>query len=269
MITFAENFESFAMRTILLLVVLFFTLEISAEDWGKTGHRVTGEIAEQHLSKKAKRTIKKILKGKSLAWVSTYGDDIKSDPKYREYGPWHYVNLDPEQQEYEASNAAEEGDIIQGIEKSIEALKDPTTPIEDQEFYLKMLVHLVGDLHQPLHAGRSEDKGGNDLQVRWFNRGTNIHRVWDSHMIDDFQMSYTELAANSRSLSKEEEKQIASGDLLTWLYESRALSDEIYASVEIGEKLGYSYSYEWFPVVREQLQKGGIRLSRLLNQIYK
>ena len=257
------------MRVILLLIALFTTATMSAEDWGRTGHRVTGEIAQQHLTKKASRAVKNILEGKSLAFVSTYGDDIKSDPKYRQYGPWHYVNLDPDQQEYLASNAAPEGDIIQGIEKSIEALKDPSTSIEDQEFYLKMLVHLVGDLHQPLHAGRAEDKGGNDFQVRWFNQGTNIHRVWDSHMIDDFQMSYTELAANTVPLTKAEERQIAKGDVLDWLYESKALSDEVYASVEIGEKLGYSYSYEWFEVVREQLQKGGIRLAKLLNEIYQ
>lgn len=256
------------MRPFLLLLVLFLTADMSAEDWGKTGHRVTGEIAQQYLSKKARRAINNILKGKSLALVSTYGDDIKSDSKYRAYGPWHYVNLDPDQKEYIAADAAEEGDIIQGIQKSIKALKDPATSLEDQEFYLKMLVHLVGDLHQPLHAGRAEDKGGNDLQVRWFNKGTNIHRVWDSHIIDDFQMSYTELAANAAPLSKAEEKRIAGGDVLAWLYESKALSDEVYASVEIGEKLGYGYYYEWLPVVREQLQKGGVRLAKLLNEIY-
>lgn len=257
------------MRVLLLLAMFLVTSTgFSMEDWGQTGHRVTGEIAEKYLSRKVKKKIEKILQGKSLALVSTYGDDIKSDPRYRKYGPWHYVNLDPDQPIYDEAQANSEGDIVFGIRKSVKALKDKSTPQEDQEFYLKMLVHLVGDLHQPFHTGRAEDKGGNDIQVRWFNENTNIHRVWDSQMIDSFQMSYTELADNADALSLTQVKAISRGTVLDWMYESKELSELVYAGVEVGDKLGYQYSYEWFPVVREQLQKGGIRLAVLLNDTF-
>ena len=73
----------------------------------------------------------------------------------------------------------------------------------------------MGDLHQPLHTGRGEDKGGNDIQVQWFGHGSNLHRVWDSEMIDDFQMSFTELAGSTDELSKKEVKQLQQGSLLT------------------------------------------------------
>lgn len=256
------------MRLLLLLVMFFITTTgFSMEDWGQTGHRVTGEIAERHLSRKVKKKIDKILNGKSLALVSTYGDDIKSDPRYRQYGPWHYVNLDPDQTTYDEDQASLEGDIVIGIRQSVEALKNKSTPPKDQEFYLKMLVHLVGDLHQPFHTGRGEDKGGNDIEVLWFNESTNIHRVWDSQMIDGFQMSYTELADNAADLSRAEVKAISKGSVLDWMYESKELSDLVYDSVELGDKLGYEYSYQWLAVVREQLQKGGIRLAALLNEI--
>ena len=132
-----------------------------------------------------------------------------------------------------------------------------------------MLVHFVGDLHQPLHAGRGEDKGGNDIQVRWYNDGTNIHSVWDTKMIESYNMSYTELAENIRELTKLEKQQIASGTFEDWMYESNELSKKVYDSAEVGEKLGYRYMYDWFPVVQEQLQKGGIRLAQVLNEIYK
>lgn len=240
----------------------------SENDWGRTGHRATGEVAEQHLTKKAKQKVREILDGQKLAFVSTYGDDIKSDPAYRKYNPWHYVNLEPGETKYTKEKANPDGDLVYAINTSIAVLKDKNSSKEDKAFFLKMLVHFLGDLHQPLHAGRGEDKGGNDIQVRWFGDGSNLHRVWDSEMINDFQMSYTELAHNSDELSKAEIKKIQRGSVLDWMYESKELANKVYHSVERGEKLGYEYMYKWFPVVHDQIQKGGLRLAKVLNDIF-
>jgi hypothetical protein len=210
-----------------------------------------------------------LLQGKSLAFVSTFGDEIKSDPKYREFSPWHYVNLPKGATAYSKENANPDGDLLMAIKKCGEVLKDKNSSRENKEFYLKMLVHFIGDLHQPLHTGRGEDRGGNDIQVRWFGDGTNLHRVWDSNMIDSYDMSYSDLAQNTPQLSELQKKKITSGSFEDWMYESKALSEKVYASVEVGEKLGYKYMYDWFPVVREQLQKGGLRLASVLNEIYK
>lgn len=257
---------------IYLLAAAFFvsTFAFASEnDWGRTGHRATGEVAEQHLSKKAKEKVREILDGMNLAFVSTYGDDIKSDPAYRKYNPWHYVNLNPGETEYSKETANPDGDLVHAIRTSVEVLKDKSATKEDKEFALKMLVHFVGDLHQPLHAGRGEDKGGNDIQVRWFGDGSNLHRVWDSEMINDFDMSYSELAHNTDVLTKEQIRDIQKGNVLDWMYESKQLANRVYDSVEVGEKLGYEYMYEWFPVVHDQIQKGGLRLAKILNDIYK
>src|SRR5690606_522028 len=220
-------------------------------------------------TRKAKKAIEKLLNGKTLALVSTYGDDIKSDPEYRKYGPWHYVNMEPGETKYDPATANPEGDILFALKKCKAVLEDKNASLEEKEFHLKMLVHFMGDLHQPFHVGRGEDKGGNDIQVRWFNEGSNIHRVWDSDMINSYQMSYTELAENTDDLTASRLREITAGDFETWVYESRTLAEKAYASVEIGEKLSYRYMYDWFPVVREQLQKGGIRLAHVLNEIYK
>ena len=258
------------MRYLLLIAAFVFSsFSFASEgDWGRTGHRATGEVAEGYLTKKAQQRIKEILNGQSLAFVSTYGDDIKSDPKYRKYGPWHYVNLEAGQTEYSKAEANPAGDLVQAIKTSIAVLKDPKASKEDKAFYLKMLVHFMGDLHQPLHTGRGEDKGGNDIQVRWFGKGSNLHRVWDSEMINDFQMSFTELAESTDDLTPKEVKKIKTGSILDWMYESKELSKKVYDSVEIGEKLGYEYMYEWFPVAHDQIQKGGIRLAKVLNDIF-
>ncbi|WP_299439618.1 S1/P1 nuclease [uncultured Aquimarina sp.] len=252
---------------LLLLTIISFNGFSITEDWGKTGHRVTGEIADSYLTKKAKRNITKLLKGQGLAFVSVYADEIKSDERYRKYGPWHYVNFDFDKK-YGEDTPNERGDLVQGIQKCIEVLKSDTSSEEDKEFYLKMLIHFVGDLHQPLHVGRGEDKGGNDIQVRWFRDGSNLHRVWDSEMIDYYNMSYTELASNANELSTLQLEEIRKGEVLDWIYESQSLAKKVYASANVGEKLGYKYMYEHFPTVRSQLQKGGIRLAKILNDIF-
>ncbi|MBA3987471.1 MAG: S1/P1 Nuclease, partial [Flavobacteriales bacterium] len=160
------------------------------------------------------------------------------------------------------------GDIIFGIEKCIAGLKDKSKSQEDKIFYLKMLIHLIGDLHQPLHLGLEDDKGGNDFQVRWFNEGTNLHRVWDSQMIESYAMTYTELTKNLPRISNEEIKNIQRGTVLDWTEEIRILTREVYASAETGEKLGYRYMYDHFNSLKLQLQKGGIRLAKVLNDIF-
>lgn len=251
----------------ILMFILLNPLSVFADDWGKTGHRVVGEIAEKYLDSKAKRAISDLLDGHSLAFVSNYGDDIKSDRKYDSYGPWHYVNF-PFGADYETHPKSKDGDIIQGIQTCIDVLKDKNSTEEDKIFHLKMLVHFVGDLHQPLHIGIAEDKGGNDFQVRWFNSGTNLHKVWDSDMLDSYEMSYTELAANADELSTEELSEIQKGSVLDWVNDSRVLCEKIYADTRVGEKLGYKYMYDYMNPLRSQLQKGGIRLASMLNEIF-
>lgn len=258
-------------QTFLFFIILFISLQINATitpDWGPTGHRTTGEIAEKYLTKKAKKHIDKLLQGHNLAFVSTFADDIKSDSRYNKFYTWHYVNF-PFHTKYEDSQKNPKGDVITGITYCINVLKNKNSSREDQVFYLKLLVHLIGDMNQPLHVGKAEDKGGNDIQVRWFNKGTNLHRIWDSDMIDFFNMSYTELAANADVLSKHQVDLIQQGSVLDWIYETQNLAIKVYNSAKIGEKLGYRYTYDHFDTVRSQLQKAGIRLAKILNDIYK
>lgn len=252
-----------------LFLILSFSTTVLANvpTWGKTGHRVTAEVAEKYLTPKARARVNALLKGQSMALVSTFGDDIKSEERFWKYSPWHYVNY-PLDKEYTDQKPSEQGDIVQGIAKCVAVLEDPAADNEEKEFYLKMLIHFIGDLHQPMHVGRAEDKGGNDIQVRWFSDGSNLHRVWDTEMIDEFQMSYTELSDNLPVLTREMETELAEGTYRDWMRETRQLTKEVYNSARIGEKLGYRYMYDHFGEVRWQLLKGGIRLAALLNEIF-
>ena len=257
---------------------LFFVLTLSfifntnyaanKPDWGSTGHRAVGEIAELHLSKKAKKEIEKLLGGQGLALVSTFGDDIKSDDAYDKYYTWHFVNF-PFDKKYEDSEKNKRGDIVMGIDHCVKVLKDPNASEQDKIFFLKFLVHLIGDLHQPMHVGREEDRGGNDIKLEWHRKKSNLHRVWDSDMISFYNMSYSELVSNRKKLSKAQVERIQEGSVLDWTYESQALAKKVYASAESEAKLSYRYSYDHFDVVTSQLQKSGIRLAKVLNDIFE
>jgi hypothetical protein len=255
---------------LLLLIPFLFFMKSSSDEavfWGKNGHRVTGEIAEKHLTKKAKKQINKILKGQSLAFVSTYADEIKSDKKYNKYYSWHYINMGLEES-YEEAEKNPKGDLKTGIDTCIKVLKNKNSTDDEKNFHLKMLVHFIGDLHQPMHIGRKEDKGGNSIQVEWFGRGTNLHRVWDTNMLDDWEMSYLELADNADNLTKKQIEAIEKGTIVDWVNEVHLVTKEVYNSVKVGENLRYKYSYNHFGTVRTQLQKGGIRLAKVLNDIF-
>ena len=251
----------------LLFAISSFAFTPKEPQWGPTGHRTIGEIASDHLSNRARKKIEMLLDGHSLAYVSTFGDEIKSDKRYDKYYTWHYVNF-PIGSRYEDSKKEEKGDIMTGMEHCISVLEDENASREDQVFHLKLLVHLIGDLHQPLHVGIAEDRGGNDIKVTWHYKKSNLHRVWDSEMIESWNMSYTELEQNIRELSKEQIRKIQSGSLLDWMYDSRKLAESVYASASQDDNLGYRYSYDHLGTVMDQLRKAGIRLAKVLNEIY-
>lgn len=254
------------------IVFLFFLiLNISFANapvvWSKTGHRVIGEVAQAHLNKKAKKAIAELLDGRSLAAIANFSDEIKADTVYRKYSAWHYVNI-PKGKTYNEIEPSKYGDLVIGVNECIAIIKNESSSKQDKAFYLKMLVHLIGDLHQPMHVGRLEDKGGNDIQLQWFKDGTNLHRVWDSNLLNQNGMSFTEISAALPQLSKNQKKAIQEGVLIDWVEESHLIADELYDSVENGEKLYYRYGYVWWPTVEKQLQKGGLRLAKVLNDLF-
>ena len=161
------------------------------------------------------------------------------------------------------------GDVVQAINYCINILKDNNQSKKEKIFYLKLLVHFVGDIHQPLHAGRAQDRGGNNIKVKWFGKGTNLHRVWDSQIINSHQMSYTELSKDLNVLSLSEINKIKRDSINTWIKESQQIAKLIYQDAETETNLGFSYSYKHLNIVRLRLLKGGIRLASILDDIFK
>jgi hypothetical protein len=233
--------------------------------WGPTGHRATGLIAEKYLSKKAQKELRRILGGQSLAIASTWMDDVRSDSTYDYMSDWHWVTI-PDGKTYDQSEKNPNGDIIQTIERLMIVLKSGKLTGKEEAESIKILIHLVGDIHQPLHVGTGNDRGGNDIKVRWFREDSNLHRVWDSNMIDDTHLSFTELGESVVAPTDAQRKAWQLETVRDWANESMALRRDVY---DYGDgKLGYRYSYENFPMVTRRLLQAGIRLAGLLNEIY-
>ena len=246
----------------LILIVAFVC---QSYGWGATGHRVTGMIASNYLNKKAKKKIETLLGQESLAMASTWMDDIRSDSTYDYASDFHWATIETGQT-YDQAKKNPNGDVIMTIERLISELKsgklDRITEIQN----LKFLVHLVGDIHQPLHVGCCDDQGGNKVQVKWFGGNSNLHRVWDSDMIDGTRLSYTELAESLGHPDQATINKYQSGSVRDWANEAMSYRTRVY---DIGNgNLGYKYSYQNLPLVRERLLAAGIRLAGVLNDIY-
>lgn len=248
------------------LIMLLVLTSFFAHGWGSTGHRAVGWIAEKHLSKKAKKQLQRILNGQSLAMVSTWMDEVRSDSNYRYMNDWHWVTI-PLGEKYEQTRKNPNGDVVESIERITKELKTKKLSDQQQLLYIMMLAHLIGDIHQPLHCGAHDDKGGNDVKLQWFREDTNLHRIWDSDIIDETRLSYTELAQSLDQPSDEEIKKWQQHNVRDWAYENQMYDKQIYTFK--GTRLGYEYSYVNYRVVRLRLLQAGIRLAGVLNEIYK
>jgi len=255
----------------LVLFGLFIYLPFQSMAWGMLGHRIVGEVAEAHLNKKALKKVQDILGPETMAIASTWADFIKSDTSYRYLNNWHYLDFD-EDMPYNSMLAFFQqdagADVYTKINFLANELKDKKLPQDKKVFDLRMLIHLVGDVHQPMHVGHKADLGGNKIKVMWFGETSNLHRVWDEQIIESQELSYTEYTAAIDHPTKDEIKKWQSDSVSQWIFDTHQLSERIYSDVKPDQRLSYDYEYKYLSVVNDQLLKGGIRLAGLLNSIF-
>ncbi len=258
--------------------VLFMAIAMLAVQqsfaWGTTGHRVVAEIAQRHLTKKAKRGIAELFGKEPMAFWASWPDFIRSDTTHQwdATTKWHYVdlpgNIGHDEFVQDLKNLKGENLYTQ-IPAMIAQVKDKSLPVEKRQNALKFLIHFIGDLHQPLHVGRDEDQGGNKVALTWFEKPTNLHSLWDSGLIDNTQYSYTEYATVLDVKTESEQKAIQQSSLEDWFYESHVMADKIYAQSPINTKLSYKYVFIFQDDLNNQLLKGGLRLAEVLNETFK
>ena len=260
------------------LSTLMLFSSISTFAWGPKGHDVVAAIAEQNLTAKARKSLDKLLDGKSIVYYSSWMDNIQNSPYwkdgYNKTKTWHYANVD-KGHTYQTMTKNENGDVITGLEMLTDALTNHYDELTDsmRVDYLKMIVHMVGDLHCPMHAGRLSDRGGNGTKVKWFGQQTNLHSVFDSKMIDSARKwSYSEWVEHLDRTDRKFRKSVMRGTYEEWFMDTVDNAAEIYDYVERTGKenpnLSYQFVYDFSPMLEQQLLLGGYRLAYVLNTIF-
>jgi hypothetical protein len=265
-------------RHVAAILILFVIHQAAspAWAWGRLGHRVIARFAERQLTPKAKAAIASLLdEGESLADCSTWADEHRG--RLPKTAPWHYVDVPLDEPRYDvrfSGDVPEKGCVVEKIHELRATLKDPTRSVEDRRFALRFLVHLVEDLHMPLHVGDNHDKGGNRTQVRFFERGSNMHRLWDSDMIERVSTTEDFWLADLAALDTPDARQDAMrGTVEDWATESLLAAREAYKVPETGQriksghKLSDAYLDANLPVVRRRLYLAGVRLAMVLNDV--
>lgn len=274
----------------LLILTLSFT---NAYAWGPAGHRIVAEVAQNNLSTEAKNMILEIQAELNLAKIATYPDDMKSAPDkktfiwakcknnkcidyqqlWKDTYNWHFVSVKDDFKSFDNLNAKIR------IQEAIDILKYSDNNLTKRGA-LSWLVHLVGDIHQPLHDGRSSDMGGNTIWVKFFNKPYNLHQIWDSKMIDYFALSYTEysnflststdyITSIDGYFSNKNYKIFATDNLDEMLQNSLKEVQNIYSGLPKDRNLGFDYIYQNSTILNKQLLTAGISLAMILNNIAK
>lgn len=237
--------------------------------WGRVGHRVVARVAAARLSDRARREVRALLGGQTLAEISTWADEVRNDRP--ETSTWHYVNIPVTESVYSADKyCPASGCVISALEQQVALLRDRRQPQAVRAEALKWVVHLVGDMHQPLHSGDRGDRGGNDVTVWMDWRRTNLHSVWDSGLITASGMDEQQLVNHIQQLlrSRTDLATITRGTATEWTMEAHDLSRDVaYPNLSWWLVITDNYRAAAWPVIEEQLQRAAARLAAILETI--
>jgi hypothetical protein len=253
------------MRHLALLVLC-----IPAFGWGPVGHSLIARIAETQLTPAARARVVEILgSGRSMTSVASWADEVR--PTRRETAPWHFVNIPIGVSRFDAARDCRAGDCaISQIARLRALLRDRSASPEQRREALQFLIHFIGDLHQPLHSSDNQDKGGNNVQVRFHGRLTNLHSLWDSGML-------TRLGAEEQLFpvlaeqAARQRKKWAKGAVAGWSEEAQKAGRK-YAYGKLPKSVDgapavvdAAYESAAGPVIRGQIARAAARLAMALN----
>ena len=245
-----------------VILVGLAVLPLQAAAWGGEGHRLIAEIAESGLSGSARNEVKRLLAlepGASLASVSTWADEFRSPST----AAWHYINFPRDANcRYEPDRSCIQGACVVGaIERQVAVLASDA-PDEERLKALKYVVHFVADAHQPLHGGFADDRGANSYQVQAFGRGSNLHALWDTGLIQQWPGGAASLRVAIEGEKSSIDTTLSPG---AWAEESCRVV-EAQGFYPAGHKLDDEYAQRWSKVLVQRMAAAARRLAALLNR---
>jgi hypothetical protein len=253
------------MKKYLFTIFVFVTVSIPSKSfaWGHKGHALVAEVAFNYLDTNTKKIVLQYLDGMTIEDAANWMDEIKSDHQYDYLKPFHYLNVEKGQNIIANDNK----NIIGALNQTIKELKNyKSLPKNEVKTKICILFHLIGDLHQPLHVGYGEDKGGNTFQIYFNNKGTNLHSLYDSGIIE-YKGLTLQQCLNSKKYTKAELSQIEKIDIISWANQSRNYLGIIYNTN--GHAVNEEYVDKNYLIIQEQILDAGIRLSSVLKDIFK
>lgn len=241
--------------------------------WGGEGHRIIGTIATSFMDEAVLKEVRELLGEMTIADACVWADEIRSDPRYDWVKPLHYINVPRSAERINLDRDGENGQqVVSAIVKYRDVLKDRSRPREERVEALKLVMHFVGDVHQPLHVSYKDDLGGNKLSLNAFGRKSNLHRAWDTDLIQrrlkGTKGGWATMSADLRqSIKPEQQRQwSASLDPIVWANESLTITRRIYRDLpKPPNDIDDAYFERWMPTVNERLQAAGVRLAALLD----
>lgn len=256
-------------NNIFLTSAAALAFSLSAFGWGQKGHDTTAFIAESHLTPVALAAVEELLNGKSIVYFANWPDNACHTDPFAYTKTWHYKNID-EGQIYGEVVDIPEGTIVTALNDQIAILNNPEASRDQKKLALIFTVHLLGDIHQPMHMGRLSDRGGNNHRVKYFNSPANLHSVWDSKLPESaHKWSYTEWQSNiDRATPAMIEEIIAGGNPYSWGEETYLITNQVYGSTPEDTNISYDYIAKWTPVIEQQFLRGGLRLADILNEAF-
>ncbi|RZK20106.1 MAG: hypothetical protein EOO56_13105 [Hymenobacter sp.] len=260
------------MRKIIFALAWLAAVPLHSWAWGVEGHRAIGNIAEQYLSRKARHEVEVLLGTQTLTMVSTIPDEMRYLPAYKNTGPWHYVNtpLGLGHDQYCAVMKAQpEANAYNVLMAKLKEVHNPALPQAQRAEALIFIVHIVGDVHQPLHTGRAEDQGGNKIKMTYRGKETNLHSLWDSGLLDYQGMTYSEMGDRYVPIPEHYVRQWQASQPDEWLWESYKAATQLYAEAAEDCDPDYRYYPAHADLMKMRIQQAGIRLAGVLNAAFK
>ncbi|MDG2501754.1 MAG: S1/P1 nuclease [Porticoccaceae bacterium] len=255
------------------LIFCLAVVSSQAFAFGADGHRIVSKIAENHLSVKTTAAINAITNGGDLAELSLWPDRVRYIPTWKQSKYWHYISID-DQEQFANLRRHSDGDVLSALEYFYADLQNSQLDRKQQLEALAFFAHFVADIHQPLHVGRRDDLGGNKLAINWLKtpRATNLHKVWDSLIIDTENKNSDQYSQMLDRASKAQIDRWQGSQFIDWARESKALRYQVYNFNSAAERryplIGSAYISRNKPIIERRLLMAGIRLADSLNRIF-
>jgi hypothetical protein len=247
----------------IFVLFLFFSLVSSAFAWGPRGNKILSQIALKYLEPSVIDSVEKYLDGISLEKAGYWMDEVVMNSSYDFMEPWHFIAIESDKTYVKTKEA----NVVNVLENIILTLKNKKSKAKEMFLSLKLLTHLVADIHQPLHCGFVKDKGGSLIKLRFFFKTTNLHEVWDSEILEYQSITMEDCMRLASQITKKDIVKYQKVDVMAWMEESRVLLSYVYDYK--GNKLDDAYLEKATPIIKMQLVKAGLRLASVLNQTFK